>query len=509
MKSITILFGIIALMVVSCSEDFLTIPSQTALTTEVFFKTESDFVSAVNGTYAPLRTLINGTAANPFPVTGAIFMGDMHSDNARYILNPNYRATIDQENIADFILEPANLISTTKYRTAYQIIGRANQVLFYIDGVSFAEDSKNNLKGQALFLRAYSYFELVQYFGKVPLHLVPVSTLEETALPLSETDAIINQVITDLQQAITMLPEKSVQAAGRVTKGAAKVLLANVDMVKKDYAAAETLLKEVVASNEYALLPSYASVFNLSNKNSKESVFEIQFKQGTDGYRSSFSYNMLPIPLALDTVAKLLGVSDPNAITLSEGYDIPSPDLIESYESGDLRENATIGYIHTSDGGYYPYCKKYIHPHATLYNADDNWPVYRYSEVLLFLAEAINEQNRPAEALHYINDVIGSSTVSIRSRAGLGSITSSAQADVRDAIDHERRIELAFENKRWLDLVRTGKAQEVITSYGQRVIANPAKYYFPAGTHPVPAAFNSVPLTFPLPAAESLLSPYF
>jgi hypothetical protein len=205
----------------------------------------------------------------------------------------------------------------------------------------------------------------------------------------------------------------------------------------------------------------------------------------------------------------LTGVTNPNGLSTGEGYNVPSPDLLAAYETGDIRLKASVAYTTITTGGRFPYCKKFLHTHQQLNQADDNFPVYRFAEVLLFLAEAINEQNRPGEALTYINNAQGLSPVSIRGRAGLSSITAGSQSEVRDAIEHERRIELAFENKRWFDLVRTGKAVEVITAYGARVNADPAKYYFPAGFVPPAQAFADIKLIWPLPADESLYSPYF
>ena len=111
-----------------------------------------------------------------------------------------------------------------------------------------------------------------------------------------------------------------------------------------------------------------------------------------------------------------------------------------------------------ANGETCPYIKKYCHVHALSGNTDDNWPVYRYAETLLFLAEACNEQNKSTEALNYLNQV--------RQRAGLADCTVSGQDAIREAIFQERRVELAFENKRWLDLVRSGKAEEVMKAYG-------------------------------------------
>jgi hypothetical protein len=123
----------------------------------------------------------------------------------------------------------------------------------------------------------------------------------------------------------------------------------------------------------------------------------------------------------------------------------------------------------------------------------------RYAEVLLLLAEALDEQGKSDEALPYLN--------AVRDRADLDDIISTA--NLRDIIFNERRVEFAFENKRWLDLVRTGRAVDVMTAFGASVKANPENYYFPPGQQPVPAAFTSIDLLFQLPAAEALLSPYF
>lgn len=510
MKPKIILIGILAFLLNSCGEEFLDIPSKISLTSKIYFETEADFIAAINGAYAPLREMYAGTTPTSAGANGLYILAEMHSDNARYIYNPDFRATVDQENATNFITEASNSVSTFQYRINYRIIARANQVLATIDDAEISDPAtKSNIKGQALFLRAFCYFNLVQYFGSVPIHLVPVTTIEETALPLSDVEEVYQQIKDDVTQAIDLLPLKSEAEPGRVTKGSATMLLANVYMVEKNYAEAETLLLDIVNSEEYELMADYAQVFDPINKNNLESVFEIQYRAGTEGYSSTFCYSFLPYPLTLKTVTELTGVTDPNALSAGEGYNVPSPELIASYETGDLRLDATVGYTTTALGATYPYCKKYLHPHSLLNQSDDNWPVYRYAEVLLFLAEAINEQNRPAEALAYINDAVGSSPVSIRGRAGLAPITASSQADVRAAIENERRVELALENKRWLDLVRTGKAVEVITAYGANVVASPNDYYFPSGFNPPPASFTQIDLLWPLPAAESMYTDYF
>ncbi|PSR52853.1 RagB/SusD family nutrient uptake outer membrane protein [Adhaeribacter arboris] len=495
----TILFTfLVGSMLSSCKDDFLTIVPETQLSSATFFTKEADFQQAVNAAYVPLRTIFNDRAW---------LLGEMHSDNTYYARNPLFGATEQQEDIADFAIPTANGVTSNthvlnQYRQDYLIIARTNQVLSTIDKVDFAAESKNNLKGQALFLRAFAYFELVRYFGKVPLHLTPVTNREEAALPLSSEEELYTQIVKDLTEAIPMLPAKSKQEAGRVTSGAARTLLANVYINQKKWAEAETLLREVVTSNEYALIPNYADVFSTStsNKNNKESVFEVQFLEGSAGLNGNFIYQFMPRPMAATEVVTIMGTSNPQPLD-AEGNNIPTPDIIAAYETGDIRKDASIGYITLSGSArsnkVYPYIKKFAKPHALHNNTGTNWPVYRYSEVLLFLAEALNEQGKTGDAATFLNQV--------RSRAGLGE----AQGDLREAIYQERRVELAFENKRWFDLVRTGRAIDVITAYGQRVKANPVAYYYPEGSQPRSHAFSNITLTYALPADEAALSPYF
>lgn len=478
----------LAVLLAGCKKSFLEIPSKTSLSTSVFFQSQNDFQQAINGAYAPLRGLYSGSY-------GAWAMGELRSDNTTYKYNPNDRGTINAEYIKDFTDDSSNPIPTYKYQTDYSIIARVNQILDHIDAINFDAIAKNNIKGQAYFLRAFAYFDLAQYFGGVPLHLKSVSTLSETALPPSTADQVYAQVISDAQQAASLLPGKATQEPGRVTSGSANTLLGNVYIVQKNWTQAEVALKKVTG---YSLLPNYADVFDPTKKNNAESIFEIQFKQGTEGFASNFFYVFLVQPISAAEITAVTGI--PEVARTVEGYNIPTPDIIAAYEPGDLRKDASIGYI-TANGVAYPYIKKYAHPHALSNNTDDDWPVYRYSEVLLFLAEAINEQGRTAEALPYLNQV--------RSRAGLAASTAASQSDLRDAIFRERRVELAFENKRWLDLVRNGTAQTVMTAYGNRVKANPQAYYFPPGISVSPNSYTNIRLLFPLPASEAALSPYF
>ena len=504
MKKSFIFLGTLALLTAGCNSDFLEIFPETELSSPVFFKTESDFQQAVNAAYVPLRSIVNDRA---------YLLGEMHSDNTYYARNPLFGATEQQEDIADFAIPTADGLTTNthvlnQYRLDYQIIARTNQILALIDDVDFDATSKANLKGQAQFLRAYAYFELVRYFGKAPLHLTPVTNRQEAAAELANTEQLYAQIEKDALSATTAVPPKSKQEVGRITSGAARTLLANVYIQQKKWAQAEPLLREVITSSEYALMPNYADAFSTStgNKNNQESVFEVQFMEGSAGLNGSFLYNFLPRPMTSDELKAITGTSNPQPQS-GEGNNIPTPDIIAAYEPGDTRKDASIAYVTLSGSArkdkVYPYIKKYAKPHALNGNHGMNWPIYRYSEVLLFMAESLNEQGKTGEAAPYLNQV--------RKRAGLADSKAASQTAMRDAIFQERRVELAFENKRWFDLLRSGKAVETITAYGNRIKADPAAYYYPVseGSKPRPNAFSQIDLLYPLPADESSLTPYF
>jgi hypothetical protein len=488
MKTKILAIAMVITLACGCKKSFLEIPSKTALSTPLYFKSESDFQQAINGAYAPLRGAYNGT-------NGAWVMGELRSDNTTYKYNPNDRGTINPEYICNFLDDNTSPTTPNKYVSDYQVIARVNQILALIDPVSFDATSKNNIKGQALFLRAFAYFDLVQYFGSVPLHLKPATTLSETALPLSSVDDINKQIIADAQQAAALLPDKATQEPGRVTSGSAKTLLGNVFISLKRWTDAETTLKGVTG---YSLMPNYADIYDVAKKNNSESIFEIQYKEGTEGLQSDFFYTFLVQPITAAEITAVTGIAE-NSRSV-EGYNIPTPDIIAAYEPNDNRKAASIAYV-TAGGVSYPFIKKYLHTHALADNTNDNWPVYRFAEVLLFIAEALNEQGKTADAISYLNQ--------IRIRAGLPVTTANTQADVRNAIIQERRVELAFENKRWLDLVHFGIADQVMKAYGAKKKANPQAYYFPAGIGPSPAAYTNIRLLFPIPASEVALNPYF
>ncbi len=494
MKIRYIITGLVVLLFTACSDKFLQLDSHESLTTSNYFSSEADLKAAVNGIYTNVRQWFGpNTNVSTSP---AILIGDMHSDNGRYYFNPNYRAAVTVENIADFV--PDNQRFSSYWTNFYVWISRSNQILGSIDAVDFDQTSKNNLKGQALFFRAYSYWWIIRLYGKGVLHTDPVNTLDQTSLPLSDEAALKAQVIADAKEAATLLLDKATQQSGRVTSGSAYMLLADVYMWYKEWALAETALKNIKG---YSLVANYADIFLPSNRNNTESIFEIQYSSSAASYASTFVYNHFPYPSTASQIAEWTGVSNPTSLTEGEMLCVPTPDLIALYETGDKRMNATVKNVQDANGAKMPMCSKYLHTHATFRQCDDDFMVYRYAGALLYLAEALNEQGKPAEAVDYLNQV--------RNRAGLANTTATTQAEVRTAIEKERRVELAFEGSRWWDLVRTGKVQQVISAYGAKVKAAPQTYYFTTGQSPVPTAFTDFSTVFNLPDDEVLYNPNF
>ncbi|HRO47279.1 RagB/SusD family nutrient uptake outer membrane protein [Agriterribacter sp.] len=498
-----IFFLVLMSMGFASCEKYLDVPPETSLSSTTFFQKEADFQQAVNAAYVPLRSIFNNHNW---------VLAELHSDNTYYARNVAFGNEEQTQNVADFNI-PTNQGITTNtrvrdlYRLYYQVIARSNQILATIDEVEFDADSKNNLKGQALYLRAFSYFDLVRFFGSVPIHLEPVIDRAGAALPLATTEELYIQIENDAKEAANLLKPKSTQEPGRATSGSAKTVLTNLYIEQKRWKDAEDMAKSIIDSGEYSLIPEYENVFSTStgNKNNSESIFEIQYMEGSAGYQSNFIYAFIPRPILASEVATIFGPTQNQQGISVEGKNIPTPDLIAAYEPDDERKDASIGYVTLSGSLWapktYPYTKKYAKPHALDNNTGINWPVYRYAEVCLFYAEALNEQNKPGDAATYLDKV--------RNRAGLGNTTATSQADMREAIFKERRVELAFENKRWHDIRRTDRIQEIIAPHGQKIKSNPFNYYFPEGYEPPSDAFTNLDPYYGLPADESALTPNF
>lgn len=494
MKHSAILAGILLLIASSCN-DFLDVVPETALTPANFYQSKADFEQAVGGIYAPLQGLYNQDW----------ILNEMRSDNTHFVFNIAQRGPKPEEDPSTFTLENNNRNTAGKWTNNYLIISRANQVLSTIDAVAFDQPSKDNLKGQAYFLRAFAYFDLLKNFGGVPIFLEPATSYQTTFKPRADLNEVYAQIVADAEQATKLLPAKAAQTAGRMASGAAYTLLGDVYIKQKRWADAETALKQV-GPQGYALLPEYADIYKPSNKTNNEILFDVQYAEGTSQAVSNYlPYRFLPV---LADPSVITGVR-PSSSNTDGCFNTPTPDLLAAYEDTlkDKRYKASIGFYSGPSplvGITYqntPYIKKYQHPHARYGETGVNWPVYRYAEVLLLLAEAANEQGKSTDAAGFLNQV--------RTRAGLPATTATTQTNLRDAIWRERRIELAFENKRWHDLVRSGLAVKTMSEYGARIKANPQKYYYPAGSGPAATAFNVTDrdLLYPIPIGEIIINP--
>ena len=491
-------------LIISCKKSFIELAPQDSPSSASFFQTEEQFRQALIAAYNALRGLMNVD----------FYTAEMRSDNTHY---ENYAVNrgdgyVHRENIADFLDHPTNSYIANVYYACYTGIARANVVIDHLDGAAIDENAKRDIEGQARFLRAFFYFKLVRYFGDVPLSLHEVTKADDAFLPRTSAEGVYQQIISDATAAIEQLePPKAFPQSGLATKGAATMLLAEVYMTQHKYPEAETLLRSLTTMG-YGLLPDYASVFSTTNKNNRESIFEVQYQQGvTDGQQSNFIYRFLP---RSTNTAIITGVQTNNVG--DGGYNNPTQDMIAAYESGDKRLDASIGmaegvydasmlFIFSANKsivGYQPaegkvgvpYIKKYLHPHSSANNTDDNWPIYRYADALLLLAEALNEQGLAQEALTYVNQVRVP-------RTGLNALTETNPDVLRTLIAHERRVELAFENHRWHDLVRTGKAIEVMTAFG--IALKQQLDYLPADAFHV----DAFRMLYPVPQAERDLNP--
>ncbi|MBX6361572.1 MAG: RagB/SusD family nutrient uptake outer membrane protein [Acidobacterium ailaaui] len=487
-KVVIMVFLLITLF--SCKKSFLDITPRHYLTDEDFYINDSDFIQSTNAVYGDMQEFI----------LKAHILEEGRSDNTTYDnyldqgllggsmqlgLIDQFKETSDAQPIAD------------AWNVIYSAIKDCNETLWHLRTAKINPSLALRLSGELRFFRAYFYFIAVQYWGDVPLLTSPINTAEEAfAIRRSPVSDVYNTIINDAQFADSTLPLKYTGAdIGRITSGAAKMLLANVFMTLHKYSEAEVYLRAIINSHVYSLLPNYADIFNPNNKNNAESIFEVQFKDGPEGEASNFIYQFAPVG------SKGKVFVGPGT---GGGNNIPTKDMVEAYEPHDLRKDVSIGYIIRNNDTVY-YVKKYAHSSNTSYpTTPDDWPVYRYADVLLLLAEAINEQGyQTGEPFNLLNE--------IRNRAGLPPLTPldlPDQQSFREALAHERRVELAFENHRWFDLLRTGTAISVMTAYGKKEIANPTTpppNYLPYDSTSFVITKNK--LLYPIPAAELVLDP--
>ncbi|MBC8047101.1 MAG: RagB/SusD family nutrient uptake outer membrane protein [Fimbriimonadaceae bacterium] len=460
-KFITTAILIISITISSCKKDFLDVSPQGSLTEALFPQTEADAFLAINAVYGSLHNWSYWSGG--FPIL------DIMSDDARKGSNPGDAGRL---NLVDnFTFTPTLTDIFPWYSALYQSVKSANVVIERIPPIEMDETLKTRYIAEAKFLRAMFYFNLVRAWGDVPKVTTVVA---DPDLPRSPKMEIYNEIIIpDLLEAINNLPEKNDYNSddlGRATKGAAKTLLAKVYLYLKDYENASLYALEVINSAQYILESDFSNAFSLTGQFGIESIFEVGARPFEEG----------PL-LGGNQFANTQGVRGvPNK---GWGFNRPSLSLINSFAADDIRKDATIiflgetidgvfiqGDVATNDITYTDdsetdtleiecYNQKvWVPGETTVSEWGYNIRVLRYAEVLLIAAEALNENGNSGDALFYLNQ--------IRTRAGLIDFTEAEQTLLRNEIIDQRRFEFAMEGERFYDLVRTGKAPEILGPLG-------------------------------------------
>lgn len=452
--------------VVGC-KDFLNESPQGNLTQELFPSNENEAMLATNACYNALRGWFYHSGGYPIL--------DIMSDDTHKGSNPGDQAN-NLNPFDDFTFNSSQDGLDRWWSALYEGIKFTNVVIEKAPDIAMDDAKKARFIAQARFLRGLYYFDLARAWGGVPLVL---NTNPELTLSRSSEAEVYNVIIDDLLYAIDNLPLQSDLSPadyGRATKGAAQALLARVYLFRGDFPNAERYALAVIQSGEYQLDPSFSHTFSLTGQFNAESVFEIG-ALGLDGTSNGGNQ-----------YANTQGVrGTPNR---GWGFNRPSLNLMDHFETGDPRKEASIIFLgeiidgvkilgdgNTPDINYVDPPANTIVKEIECYNQKvwipgastaEQWGhnrrLIRYADVLLTAAEALNENNKPNDALVHLNKVRE------RARGGnnniLPDIATTDKAALRDIILDERRSELALEGHRFWDLVRTGKAASVLGSLG-------------------------------------------
>lgn len=455
------LFGIGTLfLITSCKKNFLNVPPQGQQPAEQFWTSEGDATKAVNSIYANLRGWTE-VAFAPIAIESLgsddTETGSDPSDGSVPFMNMynNFTVTSTQGQLSDF------------WNGRYQTINLSNQVIDNIPAINMDAGLKSRYIAEAKFIRAYEYFRLVRAFGDVPLRLNVPKDASQYNLPRTPKAEVWAAIEKDLTDAAAVLPVSYSGAdVGRATKGAALAFRAKAAMYQSKWTDVKTYTDQVIALGIYSLVSDYEKLFRIQNEFSSESIFEINAKYipgNCDASNSQYSQ-----------VQGVRGVARGGW-----GFNVPTTNLVNAYEPGDPRKDATIIFRGetTPEGDVIPnsvpnpmYNQKSYVPFTDPTNqvcnegSEQNIRVMRYAEVLLMNAEANNELGNSAAALAALE------LVRARARAGNNSIlppvTTTDKAALRTAIWNERRVELAMEFDRYFDVIRQGRAATVFGPMG-------------------------------------------
>ena len=428
-----LLIMLVSLSIISC-EDELDILPITEKSANNFFSNEAEIESAIAGAYGQLQ---NGGLYG----LDLIGVGEISGEDSFEEIAANDGGRFGQ--LDDFSTNPGNDLVGDIWRESYEGIQRINVVLNRITDIEFEnQELKTNRVGEMKFLRALLYYNLVRLYGDVPL------VIEETESPFdffgqgrTPSAEVYTQIQNDLQDAIQDLPlEKS---PARPAEGAARALLADVQMTRGNSAAALTNLEAVVNSGEYELMSTTSEIFGVANEGNAEILFEVQFASGfnADGRIEGSPAASQFRPSGTTANAK--------------GHNLPTQAFIDSYEAGDTRLDDYVAV--DPDANPFYFTTKYEVSSTGVNDGGSDHLIIRFADVVLKYAEVLNENGQTPEAIIQLNRV--------RTRAGLAGTTATSQADVEEAIRLERRFELFGEGHRWFDLKRYGNAVAVMNAF--------------------------------------------
>lgn len=439
-----IIIIITLLVALSSCKKFLDLRPESQISTENFFQNGNDFQTALNGVYGTFRGL--------FSSSNILYLGELTTDNAEIQW---FSPSVDEMQLDQNNVTPTNYYVSAVWRTCLTTISRCNTILSRIDNVDFDITTKNRIKGETKFLRAYSYFYMVQLFGNVPITAEEFKSPEQISsadLSLKTKDKVYEVIVNDLTSADSLLSPTLNADKTKASQATVKTLLGKVYLTMHAYDKAAAKLKEVIDLNQYSLVANYKSLFTNGNNNLSESIFEIEYVSGQN-LGNNYSWFFTP---ANNSMAIF-----PNN-QQGAGRIVPTLDMMNAYETGDLRKSASVNdsvLLINGQKAYNRYGLKFVDFKAiNITDGSVTFTVLRYADVLLMYAEALNELNQTSNAFQYIN--------AVRARAGLPDLSASLSQDsLRLAIEKERRVEFLDEGQRWFDLVRTGRAKTVMNAF--------------------------------------------
>jgi hypothetical protein len=462
MKNIPFLLLLVGLSLCGCKETIDLYP-QSNLNTGTYYKNIDEVRVALTGCY-------NGMQA---PLATEWQLTELRSDNSKQGVPASTSSTNRDLSDLDMFM-PATIHAGiyTYWLATYNNIRNTNIILQRLGVVyepssgtislqnieiAISDTDRKQLAGEALFIRGYHYFNLVRLFGGVFLVHTPISAEQAKAISRSGVAETYKLIEADLKTATTYLnPAKFAQITGtnigRANQWAAKALLGKVYLTLNRKAEAITLLQDVVTNSGYGLQTTYAGVFSIANELNSEILFTVRYKAGGLGLGSAFGNSFA----ALNSGSTIINGS-------GQGLNYPTTELntLFSANTKDTRKATNIATFGTGTAARM-YVPKYLSPVVLSNDGESDWPIIRYADVLLLLAEA---RGFTPESITLIN--------SVRVRAGLAALpaTVNTVAAFEQALAEERRLELAFENHRFFDLLRynttltTIKAEEVLKNH--------------------------------------------